>query len=831
MQQCSHCLLPCSDAGKVAGEDGSVFCCAGCRAVYEFIRGEGLQAFYLRRDWNPLDSVPAASPGEIDVSPYEELVRQAAEGLELDVYIDGIRCASCVWLVEKVLSRTDGVLRARVNYATHRARVRWNPEEVSLLEILRRIHATGYIPKPYTESEQVLARKAETRELLVRFGTAAFLSSQLMIYSIALYAGYFQGMEPGIRRLLQVIALGLTLPVIGYAGLPFLVSTLAGLKRFRFTMDSLIVTGAGSAFLYSLYQMARGGEVYFDTAAMIVTLVLLGRYLESRARGKASEALQRLAELAPKKAARLTVDASGNVIGRSAVDAGLLRPGDCVEVRPGGKFPADGVVLRGESTADESFITGESRPVPKSSGSAVIGGSVNRSGSLVVRVTGTGKDTVLAGIVRAVEDAQAAKPAIQNLADRVVGIFVPAIFLLAAVTAAAWSASGAGAERALMTGISVLVIACPCSLGLATPLAVLLFTGLASSRGVLIKGGDAVENTASVDHVILDKTGTLTTGSPALREALSLDPSLSGKEALRKAASVEIHSEHGLGEALVEAAGSATLETVSAFHATPGRGVSALLDGRKIAVGNLAFMRENGLAFEEGDPPASPLAGDGNHTLVFMGWEGKVRALFAFADGLREEAEETVRRLRKEGLAVTLVSGDHTPAVAAAAREAGITDFEAEAVPERKRELIAELQKRGRKIMMVGDGVNDAPALTEAAFGVAVGRGTDIAMESGDAVLMRNDLLLLPWILRVSRGALRIIRQNIFWAFFYNATAIPLAAAGFLHPIIAAGAMAASSLFVVAAWLFFLWSVKSGQYDDIEGPKHRMLDEDEEEES
>jgi len=798
MPQCSHCLLPCPESAPPPDGDGSVFCCEGCRAVYGFIRGEGLEDFYSRRDWDPRDSEPVPLVGEIDASPFEDLVREDGGEMEMNVFIDGIRCASCVWLVEKVLARTEGVVRARINYATHKANVRWNPEALSLEEILHRIRSTGYLPKPYTESEQLLARKAETRELLVRFGTAAFLSCQLMIYSIALYAGYFQGMDEGVRTLLQFIALGLTIPVVFYAGMPFLRSTFTGLKRLRFTMDSLIVTGAGSAFLYSLYQMKRGGEVYFDTAAMIITLVLLGRYIEARAKGKASETLQRLGELAPRKATRVALDASLIVTGRSSVEAAGLRPGDRVEVRPGEKFPADGTVLTGESSADESFITGESKPVPKTPGDDVVGGSINRHGSLVFEVRRAGRETVLARIVRAVEEAQASKPSIQGVADRVVGIFVPAIFLIALLTAAAHLKAGSGVEQALMTGFSVLVIACPCSLGLATPLAVLVFTGLASSRGLLVKGGAALEGAAAVDHVMLDKTGTLTAGALVLRDVLALDGSLSAGEAIRLAASVEIHSEHGLGEAIVQAAGTHPLEKVADFRSLPGRGVSAAAAKGTVLVGNRGFMHENGLTLdEEAARDFLSSVEDGGDTLVLMGWGGKVRALFSLSDRLRDEAGEAVRRLVHSGATVTLVSGDYRPAVAAAARQAGIASFEAEASPERKRDLVSALQAKGELVMMVGDGVNDAPALTEASFGLAIGRGTDIAMESGDAVLTRNDLRLIPWLRETSRGTLRIIRQNVFWAFFYNATAVPLAVMGFLHPIVAAGAMAASSLFVV----------------------------------
>ncbi len=800
MRPCSHCLLPCGESDSVADESGRVFCCEGCRTVYGFISGEGLEDFYRRRRWDPLDSERAAPPKRVETAPFEELVRRSGEEAEMDVYIDGIRCASCVWLVEKVLSRTPGVSYARVNYATHKARVRWDARAVSLEKVLARIYSTGYAPKPYTESEQVLARKAETRELLVRFGTAAFLSCQLMIYSVALYAGYFQGMDPGVRRLLQIIAMGLTVPVVFYAGLPFLRSTLAGLRRFRFTMDALIVVGSGSAFFYSLYGMATGGEVYFDTAAMIITLVLLGRYLESQAKGRASETLERLAELSPKKATRVLLDDSRGITAREAIDASALGPGDFVEVKPGEKFPADGVVLSGESSADESFITGESRPVPKSPGRQVIGGSINRFGSLVFEVGATGRDTVLARIVQSVEDAQASRPAIQGLADRIVGIFVPAILLLAAATVALHLQAGSGGATAVMTGISVLVISCPCSLGLATPLAVLVFTGKASARGLLVKSGQTVESASLADHVIFDKTGTLTQGSLALRNVTALDSSMDEAEALRTAASVESRSEHGLGAAIVEAGGGGPFDDVSGFYAVPGRGVKGVVGGRQVFVGNRAFMEASGLDPADGGKGAELISsaeakGD---TVVFMGWEGAVRALFVISDRIRDDAGDAVELLKGAGISVSLVSGDHREATASAAGRTGIENFEAEASPERKRQIVAELQEKGHKVIMVGDGINDAPALTEAVVGVAVGRGTDIAMESGDVVLTRNDLRLVPWLVAISRGTLRVIRQNIFWSFFYNATAIPLAVIGILHPIVAAAAMAASSLFVVS---------------------------------
>jgi Cu2+-exporting ATPase len=766
--------------------------------VHAFIRGEGLEAYYRRREGAPAAGGPTVLAA-VDPAPFAPLVRMLPDGAaQIDFTLEGIRCAACTWLIERVLARTAGVAFARVSYATHRARVRWDPAAVTLAAILLRVRATGYAPKPFSESERLLARRAEERDLLVRFGTAAFLSSQLMIYSAALYAGYFQGMDPGTHTAMEWIALALTVPVLLYAGLPLLRATLAGLRRGRFPMDALVVLGAWSAFAASVHGMIRGGEVYFDTAAMIVTLVLLGRFLELRAKGRASEALERLAELSPRTAERVTLGEDGAVISRTTVAVAALRVGDALEVRPGEKYAADGTVLAGESTADESLLTGEAKPVRKVPGAPVIGGSVNRFGTLVFTVTRTGRDTVLAKIVDAIEDAQASRPPVQILADRVVGVFVPAILLLAALTAAWHLRAGEPAERALLAGVAVLVIACPCSLGLATPLAVLVHSSLASAGGVLTKGGEVIEQAAGVRRAIFDKTGTLTVGALVVRELVPT-PGAEAAEALRLAASVESRSEHVIGAALVEAARGRTLARVTAFEAIPGLGVRGVADGRRVLVGNRAFLAGEGVAMAGADGLGADRAAPatGSLTPVYAAVDGALALLVLLADGLRPEAPATVAALRAAGVAVSLVSGDEPTATSAAARGAGIEEFEAGALPVRKRELVRRFQAAGEGVLMIGDGINDAPALAEARLGIAMGRGTDIAMESAGAVLVRPDLRLVPWLVHLSRATRRVIRQNIFWAFFYNLLAIPLAMAGLLHPIVAAAAMAASSLFVV----------------------------------
>jgi P-type Cu2+ transporter len=800
--RCDHCLLgfPEREAvlERVDGEE-RVFCCAGCQGIFHLIRDEGLGAFYAARRWD--EAGLAAQPGgPVEVEAFRPAVREAKGGLaELDVYVEGIRCASCVWLNERLLARMPGVAFARVNYATHRARIRWDPARTGLEAVLGRIRSAGYLPKPYGETEGQAAQRRETRDLLVRLGTAGFLSSQLMVTSIALYAGYFEGIDPSTRRLLEWVSLGLALPVYLYAGAPFLRNTAASLRHGRFNMDALIALGAGAALAYSAWQMLRGGEVYFDTAAMIVTLVLLGRYVESAAKGRASEAVARLAALRPREARRIErAPGGGAEVRRVAVSE--LRAGDRVEVVPGERVAADGVVREGRSEVDESLVTGESRPVAKEPGAAVIGGTANLHGSFVLEVTRTGAATVLAGIIRAVEEAQASRPRIQAVADRVVGVFVPAVLVLAVAATAFHLLRGAAVAQSVMVGVSVLVIACPCALGLATPLAVLLATGVATARGLLVKGGDVFERAAGVEEVLLDKTGTVTRGRPELREFVALDAGDDAQALLAVAAAVERRSEHSLGRAVVEAARGRPPgpdPAVEGFRAVPGRGVEARVDGAAIRIGSRAFLAEGGVEV----PAAADERARGfealGQTVAFLSRDGRAAGLLVVADAVRPEAREAVEGLRGLGLGVAILSGDNRRTTEAVAAGLGVSGAAAERSPVEKRERVAALQRSGRRVLFAGDGVNDAPALTQADVGVAMARGTDVTMESAEVVLVRDDLRLVPELIRLSRKTYRIIRENLFWALAYNVVAIPLAVAGALHPIVAAAAMAASSTFVV----------------------------------
>ena len=809
MLECSHCLISFPENEAVYDElEGIplIFCCNGCRGIYRLIHEEGLERFYQKRDWKAAESASSPLIPLPDSRLFETLEREILpdnpeDGIplkEIDLYIGNIRCASCVWLNERILHKTEGVLSARLNYATHMARIRWNPAKTGINTILNRIASIGYLPRPYTESEKQKAQQAEAHDLLVRFGTAAFLSSNLMIYSIALYAGYFQGFDKNIKHFLEIISLLLAIPVIFYSGMPFIKNTISGLRSLHFTMDALITVGSGSAFIYSVYSLCTGGEVYFDTASMIITLILLGRYIESIAKGKASLTVQMLSELIPKEARKLkNVLLSGDISDFDMISIALIQKGDSILVRPGERIPLDGVVISGESEVDESVITGESKPVGKTVGTKVIGGSMNLFGSIVFEVSCCCKDTILSKIIESVVEAQAAKPRIQNFADRIVAFFVPAIICISFMTVLFHLFNGASLETALMIGISVLVFACPCSLGLSTPLAVMICSSLASSRGILLKNGNVIENVVKLSGVVFDKTGTITTGKPVLKKTLLVDKSLDAEELLRIAASVEQFSEHSAGYAILEAAKGLETFDVSGFKAIPGKGVEGEVNGFHICVGNIDFMAQKGIMVDEELRNSIQTFEAEGHTAVYTGWDTELRGIFLVADTVRNDAAKTVAMLLEMGLKTSIISGDTVTTTQAIAASVGIDDVIGGALPTKKRELIADLQKRNGRIMMIGDGINDAPALTEAFVGVGMGRGTEIAMESADAILVRNSLEAIPYLIWLCRKTFRIIKQNIFWALFYNIAAIPLAISGVLHPIVAAGAMSVSSLFVI----------------------------------
>lgn len=800
---CDHCLttFPQKDAlYKEYDGERKTFCCHGCLGVYELLHEEGLDQYYNNREMEGADGYRPIPGLEIDISPYEAQVIELDDidnqiENEIDLLIEGIQCASCVWLNEKALSKTEGITYIRVNYSSHKAKIRWKPDIISLDKVLQRIIAIGYYPRIYTESEQYQLHKKESRNVLIRLGTAGFFSMHLMLYSAALYAGYFQGIEKEYKSFFDIIALLVATPVLFYSGYPFIRDSIKGLKRFHFNMDVLISLGSGSAYLYSVYQIFRGGEVFFDTSAMIITLILLGRFIEVNAKARASDTLKRLSDLSPKEA-RVIVDNE-----RKKVPLNEVKVNDFIEVKPGERIPIDGVLIEGESEVNEALITGESNPVFKTIGEEVIGGSINLYGTFIFKVKQTGKDTVLYKIIQSVETAQENKPRIQNIADRIIGYFVPIILLTAISTILYYLYMGNSFEQSLMIGISVLVIACPCSLGLATPLAVLIFSGQASSKGILIKGGEVIENGREIDTLLFDKTGTITEGKPSLKEIIVLNEELSKEEILKRAVSIERYSEHSLAKALIHAYDTKDYYSVQNFKVQVGKGIEGEVLEDKIYIGSLKYLSMNNINCD----PLQSIENKINEnlkkgsTILYIAFSGKLQAVFSLSDSLREESKTVINQLKEKGCDLHIVSGDHELTTKAIASEAGIdiNNIAFEASPEDKRKKIHQLQSDNKKVMMIGDGINDAPALSQAHVGAAMGKGVDIALDSADLVLVRNDLGLILDYLKLSKKTLSIIKQNLFWSFFYNILAIPLAVSGSLDPIFSALAMALSSVFVV----------------------------------
>lgn len=828
--RCDHCLLPVSGQEAMyedypAGR--KTFCCHACLAIYRMIQDEGLGEFYRKRDWQ-VTGIPKSlrATGDTDTDASSDVDEALAtfirgEGVvkEADLMIDGIRCASCIWLNEKVLERTPGILSARVNFATHRAQVRWDSSRISLGRILSRIRSIGYLARTYTPAAQEALLKEQNRDLLLRFGTAAFFSMQLMLFSFGLYAGFFQGIERVYKQWLEFGALLVCTPVLFYSGWPFLRSAVRGVRNRTLNMDVLIALGALSAYVLSIRQMFIGGEVYFDTSAMIITLVLLGRLLENSAKHRASEAVTRLLALQPQDARMV----QGTV--RVIVPAAKVKKGDLIEILPGEKVPLDGIVRQGTSETDASLVTGESRPVEVSIGSEVIGGSLNGLGSLIVEVTRIGQETVIAQISRLVEQAQAATAPIQRFADRISAYFIPFVIAASGFTFWYWYRYFY-ADQSLLNAVSVLVIACPCALGLATPVAVLAGTGSAARKGILIKGGDILEQMHKVDTVVLDKTGTITTGKMSVVEVRSAETSASPSavssgpncsvescgvrseqlktenlklELVRFAASAEQGSEHLMGSAIVRYAHEQGIQLFpfDAFRAVPGQGVEASVKGSRVLVGKRVFLESNGIVLDPATLRKAAEIEQTGKTVVWVSRADEFLGLLALMDIPKEDSQVAISRLKRMKIDVTMVTGDNAGTAQAIAGQTGITSVIAGVLPQGKSEEINRLRARGRVVAMVGDGINDAPALAAADIGIAMASGSDIAMESADVVLMRSDLNSVVQAIELSRKTFRIIKQNLFWAFFYNVAAIPLAMAGLLNPIVAAAAMAISSVTVV----------------------------------
>jgi heavy metal translocating P-type ATPase len=707
------------------------------------------------------------------------------ESLRFHVY--GMTCASCAARVERAIARVPGVNRANVNLAV--AELAVEADESLAPELLESaVQRAGYRLQPVAASgEETDEHSAESRRLLLRVLVSAALTVPLVLLH------FFPSLASGLgHQQMALLGLLLSAPVQFWGGWPFLVSAAARARHRQANMDTLIAIGSLSAFGYSLYSLATGNyhEVYFETSAAIITLILVGKFFESKALSRTSNALRKLAELGAKEA---TVLLSGEEV---RVPVGTVVIGDVLVVRPGEKIAVDARVSSGNSSVDESMLTGESVPVDKSPGDEVFGGTLNQQGRIEAVAQRVGADTALAQIIALVKQAQGSKAPVQRLADRVARVFVPAVVAIAAITFFAWLQVTGDAGQAIVPAIAVLIIACPCAMGLATPTAIMAGTGRGAELGVLIRGGEVFERSGKVDAVVLDKTGTLTEGKMAVTEIIADSPD----EMLIKAASVESGSEHPIGRAIVAAAADRglKLENPAEFQGATGFGVHGLVDGTKVVVGKAVLLAELGLERSEELKQRSWALQEQGKTVVAVGWDGHARGLIALSDRLRSGSKEAVAALKSLGVDVAMITGDNQAVARAIAAELGIETVVSGVLPEGKVKEIRNMQESGKKVAMVGDGINDAPALTQADLGIAVGTGADVAIEASDITLIGADPLKIPAAFKLARRTLRVIYQNLFWAFAYNVAAIPLAAFGKLSPTIAAGAMAFSSVSVVA---------------------------------
>ena len=722
--------------------------------------------------------------------------------------VEGMTCASCVARVEKSIRKVEGVKNVSVNLATEKAMIEFEAGKIDLSKIAKTVEDAGYKIDFTSESKKAEKKDNDVtdklrdtyKKLKNDFILALLLSIPIVILNMGAMWISFEDLFSLTLDDVNKILLILTTPVIFISGKRFFKIFFSNLKHFSADMNTLVAVGTGSAYLYStavtlfpnLFLSAnQTSHVYFDTAAVIITLILMGKWLEAKAKTKTGSTIKKLLNLKPEFA---LIKKNGVEV-KVSIDE--IKTGDTVLVKPGGKIPADGIVLSGNSVVDESMITGESIPVEKSVGAKVIGGTINKNGYIEFEITAVGDNSLLGQIIRMVEEAQGSKAPIQNLADKVASVFVPVVIVISIVTFIAWTISGSSFNTALINFVAVLIIACPCALGLATPTAIIVGTGKAAQLGILIKDGESLETAHKISTIIFDKTGTLTEGRPVLTRIRTND--ISEEELLQYAASLEKKSEHPFGESILAAAQKRNLSLFESelLVNTIGRGILGKVNGSEVAAGNISFMNEHSIKIDSWVNQAEKEISRGG-TIIFVAIDKKIKGLLKLEDVIRNESKDAVKKLKDMGLKVVMLTGDNQQNAKYIAENAGIDFFEAEILPDEKAKAIKKFQKENEIVAMVGDGINDSPALAQSDIGIALGTGTDIAIESSSIIIIRNDLNALVSAIQLSKKTIKTIKQNLFWAFFYNVICIPLAALGLLNPMFAALAMSLSSVSVVS---------------------------------
>ncbi|WP_139490681.1 heavy metal translocating P-type ATPase [Brevibacillus dissolubilis] len=708
--------------------------------------------------------------------------------------VKGMTCAACATRIEKGLKKVPGVTEANVNLNMERATIQYNPEEVSVTDLIQKVKDIGYEAHIHTDDQPKADNKEEELSRhKYRFIASAILSLPLLYTMIAHFG--FHGAYMPHWLMNPWVQLALATPVQFIIGWPFYRSAFKALKNGSANMDVLVSLGTSAAYFYSLAATlaGRGDQLYFETSAVLITLIILGKWFEAIAKGRTSEAIKKLMGLQAKNATVIRNNQEMSI----PIEEVIV--GDEILVKPGEKIPVDGVVLTGNSAVDESMLTGESVPVDKKQGDEVIGATINKNGVLTFRATKIGKDTALAQIIKVVEDAQGSKAPIQRMADVISNVFVPIVVGLAVLVFLAWYffVDAGNFAHALENAIAVLVIACPCALGLATPTSIMVGTGKGAEHGILFKGGEHLEAAHKLDTIVLDKTGTITKGEPSLTDVIPYG-NFQADEMLRLTATAEKNSEHPLAEAIVKGAleKGVGLTTSESFEAIPGFGLRAQVEGRTLYIGTRKLMNRENIDITQAISQMEQLESDGK-TAMLVAIDNQLAGMVAVADTIKESSREAIAELKKLGLEVVMITGDNRRTAEAIARQVGVDTIRAEVLPEDKAKEVEAFQKQGKKVAMVGDGINDAPALATADVGMAIGTGTDIAMEAADITLMRGELTSIAEAIKLSKKTMGNIKQNLFWALFYNTIGIPIAAIGLLAPWVAGAAMAFSSVSVV----------------------------------